>query len=209
MDSTFETARKTKSSGVKSIAACLLLGGAFMGVSACVPLLLTAATVTVLDVSQDRRTAGTYLDDNKLEIRLRNDIAQDQSLTGINASVTAFNGIVLLTGEANSDVQRQRVSQLAETYKTSGEVRNVVNELKLAGKTNISSRINDTWITAKVKARLLKAKNLPASTVKVVTEHGKVYLLGQVTAIEAEAAVAAIHGIGGVTHIVKVFEYIE
>lgn len=193
----------------KSFLASIVVFAALLNVIACVPLILTAATVTAVDVSLDRRTAGTYLDDNNLERKLRRDIGQDPYLVGINASVTAFNGIVLLTGQTNNDAQRQRVSELAEKYKETGEVRKVANELELAGKTNISSRVNDSWITGKVKTRLLQAENLPAHAVKVVTEHGKVYLLGQVTTAEADAAVAAVRTVGGVTHIVKILEYID
>lgn len=194
-------------SAAKPLALIILSLAALQLLSACVPLVLTAVTVTAVDVTLDRRTAGKYWDDNALEVRLRNDISEDAALgSGINVSVTAFNGIVLLTGEVISDDQRQRVEGLAKGYE---ETRKVVNELELAGKTNISSRLNDTWITGKVKTRLLKIPDLPPSAVKVVTEHGKVHLLGRVTRAETEAIVEAIRDINGITHIVKVFEYTD
>ncbi len=186
-----------------------LLLATLLPLNACIPLVITAS-VTAIDVSLDRRTPGKYLDDNTLELKLRSDFDQDPALgSGVNISVTAFNGVVLLTGQVNSDDQRQRASAVVEQYKTNGEVASVANELTLAGKTNFSSRLNDIWITGKVKARLLKTPNLPASAVKVVSEHGKVYLLGRVTNVEAEATVNAIRDIRGITHIVKVFEYID
>lgn len=197
-------------SGAKSLAVGVLLLAALHSLSACVPLALTAATAVAVDVSLDRRTPGTFWDDNALEIKLRNNIANDRALgREVNVSVTVFNGIVLLTGEVGADEQRQRVGELADAYKKTGEVADVVNELTLAGKTSITSRANDAWITAKAKVALLNTPNLPANTVKVVTEHGKVYLLGQVTRVEAEAAVEGVRTVGGVTHIVKVFEYID
>lgn len=192
--------------GAKSRALIFLLLAALLPLSACVPL-LAVATVTAVDVSLDRRTPGRFLDDNALELKLRDMFVADETLgSDVNISVTAVNGVVLLTGEVNSDAQRQRAGKLAEA---SPETRKVVNELQLAGKTNISSRINDSWITTKIKAKLVKVENLSASLVKVVTEQGKVYLLGLVTRAEADAAVEAISTVKGVTHIVKVFEYIE
>ncbi len=182
-----------------------------MLLSACVPppLVLAAATVTAVDVSHDRRTPGNFLDDNVIELKLRTDIKKDETLgRSINVSVTVVNGVVLLTGEVNTDAQRQQVGALAGKYVESHKAK-VVNELALAGKTNFYSRINDAWITTKVKARLVKTPHLSATSVKVITEHGKVYLLGLVTRGEADAAVDAIRTINGVTHIVKVFEYIE
>jgi len=85
----------------------------------------------------------------------------------------------------------------------------VVNELQLAGATGLGSRANDTLITSKVKAKLIQSKAVKANSVKVVTEGGRVYLLGLVTRSEGDSAVAATQTVAGVTHIVKVFEYIK
>ena len=194
-------------SSAKSFALIILSLVTLQLLSACIPLVLTAATVTAIDVTLDRRTAGKYWDDNALEVKVRRAIGNDDAIgSGINVSVTVFNGIVLLTGEVYNDDQRQRVEKLAKGYE---ETRKVVNELELAGKTNLSSRLNDAWITGKVKTRLLKLSDPPPSAVKVVTEHGKVYLLGRVTRAETEAVVETIRGISGVTYIVKVFEYLD
>ena len=188
----------------------LLLVAALPVLSACIPLVLTAVTVSAVDISLDRRTAGVYLNDNVLEAQLRSKISADETLgEAVNVSVTAFNGIVLLSGEVNSDAQRQRVGEIAQDYAKTGKTRKVVNELELAGKTTFVSRINDSLITTTVKTNLFNTKNLSATDIKVVTEHGKVYLLGLVTQVEADAAVAAVRAVRGVTHIVKVFEYIE
>lgn len=194
------------SPALKTLASTLALLAALQGLAGCVPLVLTAATVTAVEVSLDRRTPGKYLDDNLLEVRLRGALGQDQSLgSEVNISVTSFNGIVLLTGEVNTDEQRQRAGEIVQR---DSEIRKLVNELELAGRTNVVGRINDSWLTSKVKARLFNTENL-ASKIKVVTEHGRVYLLGLVTRAEADAAVEAVRSVRGVTHIVKVFEYIE
>ena len=147
-----------------------------------------------------------YTDDDMLESRLRSQIRQDSMLDDeVNISVTSFNGIVLLTGEVNTDEQRMRAGEIVQG---DGSTRKLVNELQLAGKINVVGRANDALLTGKIEARLLKTENT-APTIKVVTEHGKVYLLGLVTQAEADAAVEAAQEVRGVTHIVKVFEYIE
>ena len=174
--------------------------------TACVPVLIGAATVSAINVATDRRTLGRNIDDNTLEISLRKEILLDERLDGTNISVTSLNGIVLLTGEVSSDDQRNYVTLLSKQKTRTIEV---VNELQLAGKTSLTSRANDSVITGKVKAKLLRSKEVSASTIKVITEGGKVYLLGLVTRSEGDAAVAAAQSVGGVTHIVKVFEYIK
>jgi len=177
---------------------------------ACVPVLpvlMGTATVTAIDLALDRRTVGRNIGDNILELKIRNDISVDDKLgRGVNVSVTAINGIVLLTGEVLKDTQRQRAEELARSYT---ETRKVVNEIALSGSTNINSRANDTWITGKVKAKLFGADGVPASGIKVVTERGSVYLLGLVTRAEGDAAVDIARSVRGVTHIYKVFEYIQ
>jgi len=186
--------------------AALILAAALPVLAGCVPVLLATATVTAVDVSLDRRTTGAYIDDNLLEFRLRGQVRQDESLgDAVNISVTSFNGIVLLTGEVNTDEQRRRAGEIVQADVST---RKVVNELELAGKTNVIGRANDALLTSKVKAQLIKDENT-SPTIKVVTEHGKVYLLGLVTQAEAEAAVESARAVSGVTHIVKVFEYIE
>lgn len=196
---------------VKKFAAATLVAALPM-LAGCVPVLLATATVTAVDVSLDRRTAGTYIDDNLLEFRLRGQMRKDESLgKAVNISVTSFNGIVLLTGEVNTDEQRRRAGEIVEA---DGRTRKLVNELELSGKTNVVSRANAALLTTNVKKQLLSAGDTDedgnlANKIKVVTEHGKVYLLGLVTPAEADAAVESARQVRGVTHIVKVFEYIE
>jgi len=180
---------------------------AAFALSACEAVLFTTAVITTVDVSLDRRTTGRYLDDNILEIRLRGMFKSDKGIgPGVNISVTAVNGIVLLSGETGTDAQRRRAGELAEGQP---ETRKVVNELQLSGATNRASRLNDAWITGKVKTRMLNLRDFPASAVKAVTEHGKVYLLGLVTREEGGIAVAAIRRVRGITHIITVFEYTD
>lgn len=174
--------------------------------TACVPVLVATATVTAVNVVTDRRTLGRNIDDNTLELDLRKDYRLSEQLKGTNISVTANNGIVLLTGEVSSDQQRQLAGKMAKSRTRTVAV---VNELQLAGATGLGSRANDTLITSKVKAKLIQSKAVKANSVKVVTEGGRVYLLGLVTRSEGDSAVAAAQTVGGVTHIVKVFEYIK
>ncbi len=185
----------------------LLVLATVQSITACAPLFVGAVIVTSIDLHGERRTLGRNIDDNLLELKLRGNYQSDENLgSPVNISVTAINGIVLLTGEVHTDDQRQYAESLANGYE---QTRKVVNELDLAGRSNLNSRANDTWITSKVKTSLLRADNVPSSNIKVVTERGKVYLMGLVTQDEAQAAVEAARSVAGVIHIVKVFEYIK
>ena len=175
--------------------------------NACIPLVIGTATVTAIDLISERRTLRRNIDDNALEFKLRNKLKSEETLDdAVNISVTIINGIVLLTGEVHNDEQRQHAEQVARGFE---DTQNVVNELELSGKTNLTSRINDTYLTSKVKTKLLRSDDVPSTNIKVVTERAKVYLLGIVARAEADAAVEVASSVSGVSRIVKVFEYLD
>ena len=174
--------------------------------SGCVAAVVgTTASVVTVDVLHDRRTLGAYVDDNNIELDVRQYILREPELRrNTHISATSMNGILLLTGEAASSDLRDMVVNYG---KQNDAVRQVVNEITIAGKTALISRTNDTWLTAKVKTRLFNDTKLDATRVKVVTERGNVYLMGVVTREEAAAATDVVRNIGGVVRVVKVFGY--
>ena len=199
--------RYNRKVSLKILSLSLLIVVSLEFLSACVPVFLGAAAISAIDLALERRTAGRIIDDNFVEVKLRNIYSTDAQLGAAeNISVVAFNGIVLLTGEVHSDAQRQHATALAEQLV---QTKKVVNLLDLSGKTNLTSRANDSYITGKVKSKLVRADNVPSSNIKVVTERGGVYLLGLVTQAEAEAAFDVTKTVRGITRIFDVFEYIE
>ena len=88
-------------------------------------------------------------------------------------------------------------------------VKEVTNELQVAGVSSLASRGNDALITSNVKARMVTNKQFSANHVKVVTEAGVTYLMGLVTPAEGEAAAEVARTTSGVSRVVKVFEYIQ
>ncbi len=174
--------------------------------SGCVAAAVGAATVTAIDIATDRRTTGTYIDDNAVEVSIRKEILSDQGLRqNAHIGVTAMNGVVLLTGQTPTEDQRNAVLNIARSFE---ETKQVVNEITIAGKAGLGARSNDSALTAKVKTRLYQDLKLDANRVKVVTEDRTVYLMGLVKPTEAEAATESARTVRGVRKVVKVFEYI-
>ena len=156
-------------------------------------------------VANDRRTTGTMIDDQSIELQISkavHDGAELENRTHINA--TSFNGVVLLTGEAPTAALRDRVVDLARNVE---KVRRVHNEIVIAEPSSKKSRGLDTWITTKVKGRHFRNDNVSAGHVKVVTENGVVYLMGIVSRAEATAAAEDARYIDNVTRVVTLFEY--
>ena len=174
-------------------------------VSGCGIVVATTAVVIAVDVARDRRGASVYWDDNKIEFDIRGSISDQKEIQNENVSVTVFNGIVLLTGEVPDQRDIDKILDLAKAHKGSQQV---INRLELAGKTNLTSRANDGWITTRVKTAMATSGALDPTRVKVVTERANVYLMGLVTRAEAEAAVQVTRSVPGVVRVIKVFEYI-
>ena len=174
----------------------------------CVPILVGGAAMGV-GVAHDRRTAGTVVDDQTIELKLY-DALNQQLPPGNHINVTAYNSAVLLSGEAVSAQAQQQAERIARAIDP--PVREVYNELVIGPPSALSSRSNDTLLTTRVKAALLRIDNIPdfdPSRVKVVTERGVVYLLGLVRPQEADAVADVASQVGGVRQVVTLFEYIR
>jgi osmotically-inducible protein OsmY len=177
-----------------------------LSLSACVPLVVAGAAAGTALVVTDRRSAGAQVDDTAIEGKVANVILQRYG-DRAHASVTSFNGIVLLTGEV-PDAQAK--ADLEATVRSTERVRSVQNELVVAPPSEIGSRTNDTYLTSLVKSRFLEVTDkFSATHVKVVTDRGVVYLMGLVRRAEADAAAQIAASTRGVTRVVKVFEYLD
>ncbi len=166
--------------------------------------------MTGLSLLHDRRNSATLISDERIEINAGIEInASDDTRNNTHINVTAYNGIVLITGEAATPELRNKI--VAIVRKIPG-VRLVHNEITIAEPSPISSRARDTLITAKVKSALSSINNIPgfdATRVKVVTENGVVFLMGLLHRNEAYVATEIARQEDDVKLVVKVFEYLD
>lgn len=153
----------------------------------------------------DRRSAGTIVDDEAIELKASKAIFDDEDLgKKAHINITSYNNIVLLSGETPTAAMRDHAVDVARHVE---KVRKVYNEIIVAEPTTVKSRSEDTWITAKVKTKLLSVKEISAANIKVITENRSVYLMGIVSHAEAEAATEAARFVEGVARVVALFEY--
>ncbi len=179
-----------------------LLGASLL--SGCAPLVVGGAVVTGM-VAVDRRTSGTQLEDQAIELKVAAAVSKELG-DRVNLNVTSYNRRVLLTGEVRNEADRSRATLLAQSQEN---VREVINDLAIGPPSSLSQRTKDSVTTGQVKAAFVDAKDLQASAVKVVTERGIVYLMGRVTTREAQRATDIARGIRGVVKVVRVFEDIS
>ena len=193
-------------SGFKRLTLVTLAAGALAAaLSACAPLVVGGVMVGGALVVSDRRTSGAQLEDEGIELRSANRI-KDTVGDKAHVNVTSYNRQVLLTGEAPTAKDRERIEA---AVKGVDNVRGVVNELAVMPNSSLTQRSNDTLITGKVKASFVDAKDISLNAFKVVTERNTVYLLGIVTTREANRVTDITRGVGGVEKVVRVFEIVS
>jgi len=173
--------------------------------SGCVTALVAGAAIATVDILHDRRSAGDYVDDSAIELKATNYLISSKKLrSSAHVKPISFNGILLVTGEIHSEEFKPEV--ISNLRNIEG-VRQLVDETTITGKSTLGTRTNDTWITTKVKSRLVFKTGIDASRIKVVTVRGNVYLMGIVTNEEANRATELVRLVNGVKRVVKVFEY--
>jgi len=189
---------------LKRLTLAAALTGTLVGLTACFPLLLGGAVGGAL-VATDRRTSGSVVEDEGIELRASSRIRENLGERA-HINVTSYNRQVLLTGEVPSVQDKQLVEQIVSRV---DNVRSIVNELGVMGNATLTQRSSDSLVTGRVKAALVDAKDLFANAFKIVTERGTTYVMGRVTEREAKRATEVISATSGVQRVVRILETIS
>ncbi|MCW8175616.1 BON domain-containing protein [Verminephrobacter aporrectodeae] len=188
----------------RSACTVLALAALAASLSACAPLIVGGAVVGSV-MALDRRTTGTQIEDEGIELRAASRLRQALGESA-HVNITSFNRQALLTGEVPSAQDRQNAERIVSAVEN---VRSVVNDLAIMPGSTLGQRSTDTITTGKVRASFVDAKDITANAFKVVTERGVVYLMGRVSSREAQRATEITRGVGGVSKVVRVFEIIS
>ncbi|QTN30411.1 BON domain-containing protein [Rhodoferax sp. AJA081-3] len=184
--------------------ATLVLLGSTLGVlTGCFPLAVGGAVMTGM-VATDRRTAGTVVEDEGIELRAASRIRENLGERA-HVNVTSYNRQVVLTGEVPSAQDKQLVEQIVAGV---DNVRHIVDEIGVMGNSSLQ-RSSDALVTGRVKAGLIDAKDLFTNAFKITTERGTVYVMGRVTEREAKRATDVISATPGVQKVVRILEIVS
>lgn len=184
-----------------------MLRGMVLAMVCCVPLLqgcalaVISATVGTTAVLLDSRDVNRQIDDSGIRLELSTKFQQKSAFTNQRVKFVAYNGDILLYGQA----ENQGIAQQAEQYarETAGAV-NVFNQIRIRERANFITRSDDTWITTRVKTLLLREQQYETSGIKVITENNEVFLLGVVDNDAANRAIEIARHVRGVEKVVNV-----
>ncbi len=190
---------------MKLLPTVTLLTGALL-LQGCAAVLIGSAGVATKSAT-DARTVGTQVDDGTLELRVANALAANKQIkASTHINEMAYQGKVLLTGQAPSQEMAETARQIAA--KTDGAT-DVYNEIRIGENISLGTSSNDTWITTKIRSQLLTSDQVKSSSIKVTTENGEVFLMGLVTPSEGQAAATLASRVAGVKHVTTVYTFIK
>ena len=129
-------------------------------------LLLGAGAVSAGMSMNDRRTGGTQIEDQAIELKSGGRLREAIGDKG-HVNVTSYNRLALISGEVATDADKAAAEKAIAGIEG---VVSVVNELEVGPNSTITTRSSDTVITTRVKSALIDAKDIQSSAIKVVTE---------------------------------------
>lgn len=180
--------------------ACVMLGQ----LSGCAVVAVGAVSATAVSVSNDRRTAGTQLDDFNAQNTASRLIGKQDTLTeAANIEVTVYNKVALLTGQAPSQAD---IKLAEEQVRSIAYISKIHNQIRVGQPIATSSELYDRWLATKIRTKILASDNVPTSQISIVVEDSEVFLMGLVTNQEATAAVDIARHVDGVSRVIRAFE---
>jgi osmotically-inducible protein OsmY len=168
--------------------------------TACIETAIIGAVAASAIVLADRRPFSTYSKDAWIDIQAATPLSEIGTTKDAHIIANAFNGRVLLTGEVATEADKQKAT---DVVKAISGVKGVDNQLTIGPVTGLDVRNNDSFITSKVKSRLVGDNPELANAFKVITENGVVYVLGILTQSELERGVEITRTTAGVQRVVK------
>ncbi|MFP2238978.1 division/outer membrane stress-associated lipid-binding lipoprotein [Pseudescherichia vulneris] len=173
----------------------------------CVAAAVVGTAAVGTKAATDPRTVGTQVDDSTLELRVNSALNKDEQLKKeARVNVMAWQGKVLLTGQAPSTELASQAKQIAMGVEGTAEV---FNEIRQGQPIGLGTASSDTWITTKVRSQLLGSDQVKSSAVKVTTENAEVFLMGSLTEREGKAAADIASRVSGVKHVTTAFTFLK
>jgi osmotically-inducible protein OsmY len=192
--------RKPKINMVRNILEIIFILVALTG---CVSSVVTSSA----QVAYNHHTLQNTLHDTYLEVKI--DRAVHWSTDHFQSShinIDVFNNVVILTGQTSSSQLHDELGRIAKEVSGADEVYNLTT---IRNALSRLIRIQDAWITTKIKSRLLAEIEIDPSQIKVVTENGTVYLIGIIFPDQAAIATEIARTTSGVQNVVRVFSYLQ
>lgn len=165
------------------------------------------AAITSASVVYDRKNIQRSLSDHNISVQAYRRIYKDtKKYKNTSVAISSFHRIVLMTGQIPDPAERAEIENIVKSIP---DIEHVYNLTTISEPVSTLTNMSDSWITAKIKTRLLTENDFDQDSVKVITENGTVYLMGILPPEQADIAVDVARTTVGVQNVVKIFSYLR
>ena len=157
---------------------------------------------------KESATLGAAIDDTGITAKVKESLSNDARTESAKIGVETNNGVVTLSGTADSAKAKDAAEELARNI---AEVKGIDNQIAAPSAlddmsaradhaaSNAGEAVSDAMITTKVKASFAADEQVKATAIKVDTDDGVVKLNGKVASdVARERAITIAKGINGV-----------
>ncbi len=151
-------------------------------------LLAVLAIASACSSTRTQQSAGEVIDDSVLTSKVKVALIDDPVTKAGQINVESYRGVVQLGGFVDNAQQKDQATKVARSVTGVKEVR---NDLRVSSKPEATTGqdVDDSMLTASVKAKLTENAETKAHQINVGTEKGVVQLTGFVdsTTMKAKA----------------------
>ncbi len=166
-------------------------------------LLVILAPLGACAVVQEK-TLGESFDDASASSQIKSRLLGSSASSFSEVDVEVTGRLALLTGRVAKQDDRIEAERIAWSVRTIDEV---ANEIVVIDESNLLSNVNDEWITARIRTRLISDAEIKSVNYNIETFNGVVYLLGLAQS-EEELRAAAGHA-ANVKGVQRVVSYVK
>ncbi len=180
-----------------------IIFGAILTSGACAPVVIGTGAAVGSSAAQERGVKGA-LDDQAVGLDIREHWFQDDHAAYSEINLQVQEGRALLTGSVADPDRRVKAVRLA--WQATG-VREVINEIEVRDDGSLTDAAQDTWISTKLRARLIGDKEVKSRNYSIETVNGVVYLIG-VAQNDGELQRVVAHA-RDVSYVKRVVDYVR
>lgn len=163
--------------------------------------------VSVGQLVYERRAIQADITNHQLQLKANHALFDHyHHLKLANISITAYNKDLVVTGQVPKVEDKQLVSKILQKIKGA---RRVFNELTIGANVGLAQSMKDSWITSKIRARMIAANDINPRAFKIITEMGVVYILGDVKKAQARIVVDIARNTTGVKKVIRILKYYQ
>ena len=159
----------------RSLIPLIALGAlAAISLQGCAVAVLGAAGTVGVAAAQER-SMGDAVDDTVIKSEINSALLQQDVDLFNDVEIDVVEGRVMLTGSVPLPEDRVEAVRLAWTVDGISEI---INEIQVEDESGLNDYAQDSWITARIKSKLLFEKEVSSVNYNIETVNAVVYMIG-------------------------------